>query len=59
MDLHDPICEAIEVELSRQAETSGGQLTVRKTGDRQLAIDGEIDLDAVAMAIAGSIAGGP
>lgn len=48
---------AIVDELKRQAETSQ-ELEVRQDGDR-LVVDGPIDVDAIVMVVAGSIAGGP
>lgn len=58
MDMEGQIAEAIRTELSRQAEASKGRLTV---GDAEQGLDvrGPVDLEALAMAIAGSVAGGP
>ena len=61
MDMEDQVREAVVQELARQAEESGGALSV--SGENQttgrLAIQGAIDLDALAMAVVGSLAGGP
>lgn len=54
----DQVREAIIEELRRQAEASPSTLRVEKDNDR-LDVYGEIDLDALAMAIIGSMAGGP
>lgn len=55
--LEEHIIEAIKVELQRQAADKPQQLSVVQEGGFR--VDGIIDLDALAMAIAGSIAGGP
>ena len=54
----DQVREAIIAELGRQAEASPSTLQVENADDR-LMVNGEIDLDALAMAIIGSMAGGP
>jgi hypothetical protein len=54
----DQVREAIIAELARQAEASPSTLQVEIEGDRMM-VNGEIDLDALAMAIIGSMAGGP
>jgi hypothetical protein len=54
----DQVREAIVEELRRQAEASPSTLRVEAVDDR-LDVHGEIDLDALAMAIIGSMAGGP
>jgi hypothetical protein len=58
MDLEAQIAEAIRTELSRQTEESQGRLTVADA-DQGLEIHGPVDIEALAMAIAGSVAGGP
>lgn len=55
--MEDQIRAAIVDELKRQAATRA-ELEVREEGDR-LVVDGPIDVDAVVMVVAGSIAGGP
>jgi hypothetical protein len=45
-------------ELERQAAENPEKLKVRRTGDR-IAVDGEIDVDALVMVVVGSMAGGP
>ena len=57
MDLEAQITEAITAELKRQADN--GRLNVGQAQDGKLEVDGPIDLDALAMAVAGSVAGGP
>jgi hypothetical protein len=54
----DQVREVIVEELRRQAEASPSTLRVETVDDR-LDVHGEIDLDALAMAIIGSMAGGP
>lgn len=54
----DLVREAIMVELTRQAEASPSTLQVEAEDDR-IIVNGELDLDALAMAIIGSMAGGP
>lgn len=54
----DQVREAIIAELGRQAEASPSTLQVETEDDRMI-VNGEIDLDALAMAIIGSMAGGP
>jgi hypothetical protein len=54
----DQVREAIVAELQRQAEAGPERLRVA-THEDSLSVDGEIDLDALAMAIIGSMAGGP
>jgi osmotically-inducible protein OsmY len=54
----DQVREAIVAELARQAEASPSTLQV-ETAEERVTVNGEIDLDALAMAIIGSMAGGP
>jgi hypothetical protein len=54
----DQVREAILQELTRQAEASPSTLQVEME-DEHLSVNGEIDLDALAMAVIGSMAGGP
>lgn len=54
----DQVREAILQELTRQAEASPSTLQVEME-DEHLSVNGEIDLDSLAMAIIGSLAGGP
>ncbi|NJC39951.1 hypothetical protein GGQ87_000209 [Brevundimonas alba] len=51
------VAEALRTELERQAETTEGLSVTRSDGG--LAINGTIDLEALAMAAVGSVAGGP
>jgi hypothetical protein len=55
--LDEKLKEAIVGELKRQAADRPQTLSVRDTPD--LFVNGKIDLDALIMAIAGSVAGGP
>ncbi len=45
-------------ELERQAAENPSKLRVLRSGDK-LAVDGEIDVDALVMVIVGSMTGGP
>ncbi|MDK1492295.1 hypothetical protein QN219_19875 [Sinorhizobium sp. 7-81] len=49
---------AVVEELERQAAENPSKLRVSRIGDK-LAVDGEIDVDAVVMVVVGSMAGGP
>jgi len=55
--MEEQIRAAIVEELTRQAEISA-ELEVRQDGDR-LVVNGPIDIDAIIMVVAGSVAGGP
>ena len=55
--MEEKLRTAIIDELRRQAEIDR-ELDVQQDGDR-LVINGSIDLDALIMVIAGSVAGGP
>ena len=55
--LEEKIVEAIELELKRHAASRPRTLTINTTNGFQ--VSGAIDLDALAMAVAGSVAGGP
>lgn len=57
MDLEQQLAQAIRQELERQAEE--GRLRLRSDNDDSLHIEGAIDLQALAMAVAGHVAGGP
>lgn len=59
MDLEDQVRDAVVGELTRQAEASEGRLKAERQGDGKLRVEGEVDLDALAMAVVGSVAGGP
>jgi len=56
-DMEAQVAEALRTELERQAEAGNG-LTVTGS-DGGLTINGTIDLEALAMAAVGSVAGGP
>jgi hypothetical protein len=55
--MEDQLREAIVDELKRQAEISP-ELEVRQDGER-LVVGGPIDLEALVMVVAGTVAGGP
>lgn len=49
--------EAILTELTRQSEEGGAR--VRPDGEGALMVEGRVDLETLAMAIVGAVAGGP
>jgi hypothetical protein len=55
--LEEQIVEAIKAELERQSADKPSELSIESTSGFR--VNGSIDLDALAMAIAGSVAGGP
>lgn len=55
--LEEKLREAIVGELKRQAANNPKALRIDDA--KELAINGTIDLDALVMVIAGSVAGGP
>ena len=57
MDMEEMVRDAVVAELKRQSE--GGGLSVRVQGGGAVAVEGRIDLEALAMAIVGTVAGGP
>lgn len=56
MDAHEKARDAIVTELERQAAEAG--LNVEQI-DEGYAVDGQVDVDALAAAVVGAIAGGP
>ncbi|WP_160113653.1 hypothetical protein [Phyllobacterium salinisoli] len=56
--MEDQVREAILSELQRQAEANPSKLRI-STDEVQVTANGEIDLDALATAIIGAVAGGP
>lgn len=56
--LEEKLKEAIVGELKRQAANRPQSLTVEGSSE-ELVVNGKIDLADLAMAIAGSVAGGP
>ncbi len=57
MDLEDRVREAILAELQRQADRP--DLVVRTLDPPFVDVRGRIDLDELAMALVGTLAGGP
>jgi hypothetical protein len=55
--LEEKLKEAIVAELKRQAANDPHSLSVESSDD--LIVEGKIDLDDLAMVIAGAVAGGP
>jgi hypothetical protein len=58
MDLQAQIIEAIRQELGRQSQGDDRGLTFIEAGERA-EVNGSLDLEALAMAISGAVAGGP
>ena len=56
--MEEQIRDAILTELKRQSEDPACSLDVSHSGSR-LAVDGDIDLDALVFVIVSSLAGGP
>jgi hypothetical protein len=59
MDLEQKTIGALTAELQRQSEAGNGKLQVGAAQDRLLSLTGAINLEELAMAIAGAVAGGP
>ena len=59
MDLEQQVARAIVDELRRQAEGESKGLTVAESGEGRLRVEGSLDLEALAMAVVGAVAGGP
>ena len=59
MNMEDHVREAVVEELRRQALDSHGALRAGTPRDGRLHVEGDLDLDALAMAVVGSVAGGP
>lgn len=57
MDMEQQVREAILDELTRQAEAGGAQ--VSPEGEGAVTVQGRVDLEALAMAVVGAVAGGP
>lgn len=57
MDMEAQVAKAIRAELDRQAEQTP-ELSVAN-GDGAVTIHGRVDLEALAMAVVGAVAGGP
>jgi hypothetical protein len=57
MDLEEQVRDAIVTELARQSEEGGARLT--REGEAAVVLDGRVDLEALAMAVVGAVAGGP
>jgi hypothetical protein len=55
--LEEKLKEAIVAELERQAANDPQSLSIEASED--LVINGKVDLDDLAMVIAGAVAGGP
>jgi hypothetical protein len=59
MDLQEHVVEAITRELERQASNEKRHLTVDSSRLPEIVINGPVDAEKLAMAVAGTLAGGP
>jgi hypothetical protein len=59
MDLQQHVVEAIVQELERQASNEKRHLSVDKSRLPEIVVNGPIDTEKLAMAVAGALAGGP
>ena len=59
MNLEDHVREAILAELERQSEAGERALKVQKDVEPMIFIEGRVNLDELAMAVVGALAGGP
>jgi hypothetical protein len=59
MDMEDQVREAILAELQRQSEIGERKLTFKPDEEDGVTIEGRVDLDELAMAVVGAVAGGP
>ena len=57
MDLEEQVRDAILSELTRQSEAGGA--AVQPDGESAVIIEGRVDMEALAMAVVGAVAGGP
>jgi hypothetical protein len=58
MDLEKKIVEALLAELSRQSQAGRG-LRVGEAQEGVVTVEGPVNLEELAMAVAGAVAGGP
>ncbi len=59
MNLEDAVIRAIVAELERQAAAHAGRLKVTRLPEPHISIEGRVNLDELAMAVVGAVAGGP
>ena len=59
MNIEDQVREAIIAELKRQSEAGEKGLRVTTGEAEMIAIEGQVNLDELTMAVVGSLAGGP
>jgi hypothetical protein len=59
MDAQGHVREAIVAELERQAANATQALQVKPENSTTITVHGPIDLDELALAVIGSLAGGP
>jgi hypothetical protein len=59
MNMEDQVREAILAELDRQSGITDRKLAVKPDDQDGVTITGRVDLDELAMAVVGAVAGGP
>ena len=59
MDMEAQIVAALKTELQRQSAEAGEALRVNDLAPARVQVEGAVDLEALAMAVAGAVAGGP
>ena len=59
MGMEAQIVAALRTELQRQAADAGDALRIAEASSARVRIEGSVDLEALAMAVAGAVAGGP
>jgi hypothetical protein len=59
MEVEDHIVDAIIAELRRQVAEPGQKLSIEERERPMIHIEGDVDLESVAMVVMGSLAGGP
>jgi len=58
MNLEEKIVEALVAELTRQQQAGSG-LRIGQTNEGVVMVEGPVNLEELAMAVAGAVAGGP
>ena len=59
MDMEEQVRDAMLSDLMRQAELPGASLKVAPQPEGHVRLQGEVDLEELAMAVVGAVAGGP
>lgn len=59
MDMEEQVRDAMLADLTRQAELPGARLKVEPQPEGHVRVEGDVDLEELAMAVVGKVAGGP